>query len=254
MKTFGKVMGIVCILACTSIIAGADDFFVDFQGPTEISFGPLYTYSVEVRGEYDDVKWSATGGEVKREWWEGSRFFCEVQWVENKADDPAKLKVYGQRKGSDEVLAQRLFVTVGGKSRSLAYKSLQNGGGKCLDVAAEELTQNGGTVQIWECNGSIQQQWKIDGAGHLVNAGGKCLDVNAPDLLTDGGKVQVWDCIDADQQKWTLSDEGTLVSEGGKCLDVNAPDINSDGGKVQIWECLDDVLQQQWKWVDASTK
>ncbi len=253
MHTFKKFLIIVCVIVFASAAAGADELFVDFQGPTEILFGPVYTYSVEVRGEFDSVAWSATGGRVMRDWWEGSRYFSEVQWSENNADDPAKLKVYGQKKGSDEVLSERLFVTLQAKKRSLSYRSIQNGGGKCLEVALEDLVENGGKVQISECNGSIQQQWNIDALGHLVNEGGKCLDIHAPDLNVDGGKVQTWDCGDVDQQKWALNEKGAFVSKGGKCLDVNLPDLNTDGGKVQIWACAD-VIQQQWKWFDYSMK
>jgi len=40
------------------------------------------------------------------------------------------------------------------------YKSISNvGGGKCLDVHAPDMRNDGGRVQVWECNGEPQQQW-----------------------------------------------------------------------------------------------
>lgn len=249
MKAFGKVVVMMCLTVLISLVVNADELFVDFQGPIDIVFGPVYTYSVTVQGEYTKVAWVATGGQIINEWWDGSRYFCEVQWSENNTDDPAKIKVYGQRKGSGEMFAERLFVTFQAKKRSLDFRSLQNTGGKCLEVALEDLVKNGGKVQVWGCNGSIQQHWRFDEFGRIVNEGGKCLDVNLPDLNTDGGKVQVWDCADVVQQKWTLTPNGALVNEGGKCLDVHLPEFKTDGGKVQIWECVE-VVQQQWKWTD----
>jgi hypothetical protein len=39
----------------------------------------------------------------------------------------------------------------------------RNGGGKCLDVNAPQLHQNGGIVQLWGCNRTIQQSWAQPG-------------------------------------------------------------------------------------------
>jgi hypothetical protein len=171
-----------------------------------------------------------------------------VQWSEHKADDPAKLKVYGQGKGSDEVVSERLFVNVQAKKRSLDFRGLQNVGGRCLDLHVEDLVKNGGRVQIWECNTAPQQRWKLDDMGRLVNEGGKCLDVHAPDLKKDGGKVQVWDCGDVPQQKWKWDDQKRLVNEGsGKCLE--ASEIGENGAPMQIWECSDSP-KQKWQWIN----
>lgn len=42
-----------------------------------------------------------------------------------------------------------------------APMSLKNDGGKCLDVHAPDQFKNGARVQIWDCNNSMQQKWKI---------------------------------------------------------------------------------------------
>lgn len=243
------VVLIAAVLVPSLVSASSTLAFKELQGPTQILFGPLYTYSVIVEGDYDHVDWSAAGGNVVKTWWEEQKFFCEVQWIESKPDDPAKLKIWGEPKGSDEIVAEVLPVSLMAKKRSLAHKSVQSVGGKCLEIKIEDLFKDGGSVQIWECNGEIQQRWKLDDQSRLVNEGGKCLDVHAPDMATDGGKVQVWECSDVPQQKWTLDEHGRLVNGGGKCLDIHAPDMTTDGGKVQIWECSD-VDNQQWKIAD----
>jgi hypothetical protein len=80
-------------------------------------------------------------------------------------------------------------------------KALVNAGGKCLDVDAPNIRNNGGKVQVWDCTGQPQQQWSFRGNA-LVNGGGKCLDVDAPNMSNNGGKVQVWDCNEQSQQQW----------------------------------------------------
>ena len=81
--------------------------------------------------------------------------------------------------------------------------SLINAGGMCLDVHAPDMRNNGGRVQVWQCNGEPQQQWSLRGNA-LVNAGGMCLDVHAPDMRNNGGRVQVWQCNREPQQQWSL--------------------------------------------------
>lgn len=128
---------------------------------------------------------------------------------------------------------------------SPAIPNLVNGWGKCLDVHLPDLYTNGGKVQIWECMGTLNQQWFFNEHQQLVNGGGKCLDVHFPDLKTNGGKVQLWDCApDLINQQWRLKGK-TLVNGAGKCLDVHVPDRYTNGGKVQIWDC-NDGLNQQW--------
>ena len=75
------------------------------------------------------------------------------------------------------------------------------GAGKCLDVHAPDQYTNGARVQVWDCNGSIQQQWRIEGNA-IKSGAGKCLDVHAPDQNNNGARVQVWDCNGSLQQTW----------------------------------------------------
>ena len=252
MKNLRYIVIMLIAVLVPSFTAIAEDtslIFKDLQGPTQVLFGPAYTYSVFVQGAYKRIEWSAAGGKIIKTWWEEQTFFCEVQWQESTPENPAVLKVWGEERDSDEVPFARLQISQAPKTRSLSYKGIQSAGGKCLEIHIEDLLKDGGRVQIWECSGEIQQRWKLDDLGRLVNEGGKCLDVHAPDMTKDGGKVQVWECSDVPQQKWKLDEHGRLVNGGGKCLDVHAPDMTTDGGKVQIWECST-VDNQKWKIVD----
>ncbi len=250
MKNLRIVIFLLIMVFVSSLvsIAGESLNFKELNGPTQILFGPVYTYSVLVEGSFNKVEWSVAGGKVLEDWWEGNRFFCKVQWYESKPDAPAKLKVWGEEKGSGDIKEERLYISVQAKKRSLEYRSLRNEGGKCLDIHVEDLVTNAGRVQIWECNNEIQQRWKFDDQGRLVNEGGKCLDVHVEDLKKDGGKVQIWDCNNEIQQRWKLDKQGRLVNGGGKCLDIHIDDLNKDGGKLQIWECqAKPKANQQWK-------
>lgn len=122
---------------------------------------------------------------------------------------------------------------------------IRSGADKCLDVHAPDQDVNGGKVQVWDCNGTNQQTFILDG-DTVKTKGGKCLDVHAPDQLTDGGRVQVWDCNGASQQIWRVEFNARRITNGGrKCLDVHAPEQRANGGRVQVWDC-NGSLQQIW--------
>ena len=80
-------------------------------------------------------------------------------------------------------------------------ETIINGAGLCLDVHAPDMRNNGGRVQVWQCNGEPQQRWSIRG-NSIVNDGGLCLDTQLPDIGNNGGRVQVWQCNGQSQQAW----------------------------------------------------
>ena len=78
-----------------------------------------------------------------------------------------------------------------------------NEAGLCLDVHWDDHTNNGGNVQVWECNGQINQKWRYEGSSNaLVNGGGLCLDVEWHFRRENGGNVQVWECNGQKNQRW----------------------------------------------------
>jgi hypothetical protein len=62
-------------------------------------------------------------------------------------------------------------------------------------------------VQLWDCNGSRQQQWIIadrDSRGLTIRSAynGRCVDADLNAINNDGAKVQLWDCNNQKHQRW----------------------------------------------------
>ena len=85
----------------------------------------------------------------------------------------------------------------------------QVGGGWCLDVAGAG-TANGTKVQIWQCNGTNAQSWRVvpHSAGGFelrpANAPNSCLDVTGVST-TDGTQLQIWTCGGGANQRWGIN-------------------------------------------------
>ncbi|GAC1576691.1 MAG: hypothetical protein NVS3B20_25380 [Polyangiales bacterium] len=62
-------------------------------------------------------------------------------------------------------------------------------------------SNNGASVQLWDCVGSANQQWTLGRDGLLRGLDGKCLEVRGSDR-SDGAMVQLWDCRGGLNQKW----------------------------------------------------
>lgn len=104
---------------------------------------------------------------------------------------------------------------------------------KCLDVNAGS-TANGTAVQIWGCNPTTAQSWKVNSDGTL-RALGKCLDV-AGFGAANGTQVSLWDCNGGDNQQWQRYNGGYRNPLSGRCLD-NPVSSTTDGTRVVIWDC-----------------
>jgi hypothetical protein len=67
--------------------------------------------------------------------------------------------------------------------------------GKCLDADVNTMGANGTKVQLWDCNGSLQQQWHVDPVGGVLQIrsaySGRCLDADVNTLSRNGTVVQL---------------------------------------------------------------
>merc|ERR1712171_28997 len=75
----------------------------------------------------------------------------------------------------------------------------------CMELSGGN-SQNGGKIDLWKCNGLVNQAWywkdyKIQLAG--ANKPGKCIDLPGGKTF-NGNKLQLWECIGTDSQKWSL--------------------------------------------------
>ena len=169
-----KTVGVTLVALLTGSqmgLACEQGSFRDFSGATDVEFGSgtVYKYSVIADGKFQYVKFSATGGELGNTWNEGNTHYAEVRWTQNSADDPSKLKVYGEDKcGTMQDLRHfvkpaiggsrgaskgivRLFDQESGKGKSfVAAQSLEKLGNKWNDKIRSVWVGGGVTLILYE--------------------------------------------------------------------------------------------------------
>ncbi len=87
------------------------------QGPETVVFGQVYTYSSVVKGSFKQGGWSATGGDVLKDWWQDNTYYAQVKWRTNNPNDPSKLKIWGDDDCGKKHVNQKLYITETGSSR-----------------------------------------------------------------------------------------------------------------------------------------
>ena len=106
--------------------------------------------------------------------------------------------------------------------------------GKCADDATR-ATADGTHIQLWDCNGTVAQQFsaKSDGSVGIM---GKCLDVSNSGTA-NGTLVQLWTCNGTGAQQWRQQSNGSLLNpQSNRCLDDPASTLNN-GTQLQIYDC-----------------
>ena len=114
--------------------------------------------------------------------------------------------------------------------------------GKCVDVRGANLG-NGTPVQIYDCNGTIAQKWRIgvDGTGRAL---GKCMDVSGGGTANHT-MVQLYDCNGTGAQQWQYRADGSLLNpQSGRCLD-DLGFSTANGNQLGIWDC-NGAANQKW--------
>ena len=122
---------------------------------------------------------------------------------------------------------------------------------KCVDV-----NQGNWTVEIWDCNGGSNQQWKLNRSGSAqtdvgtLQSLGKCMAVQA-----GGSGVLLATCDGSASQQWqqVANKPGALVNPStGQCLDL--PNSNTTNGtQLQIYSCNGQSNQHWGDIVPAAT-
>ncbi|MFI5764369.1 ricin-type beta-trefoil lectin domain protein [Streptomyces sp. NPDC051563] len=117
--------------------------------------------------------------------------------------------------------------------------------GKCLDVQSGSVT-DGTPVQIYPCNETRAQQWKL--SGNTVQALGKC-------LTADGLYARLATCDGSTKQAFTYrpGDKTLYNAAANACLTV--PNDNpADGNDLHIYACAaGGVPAQQWTFDTTTT-
>jgi hypothetical protein len=114
------------------------------------------------------------------------------------------------------------------------------GSGRCLDVPSGNTTPGAVQLQIFDCNTSAAQIWRLP-PGPIVGPAGLCVDVADADPASGTG-IQLFTCNQSDAQRWSSPGDGTL-RVFGKCLDVVLGGT-TNGTRVQLWDCNGSDAQQ----------
>ncbi|MFD4144538.1 ricin-type beta-trefoil lectin domain protein [Streptomyces sp. NPDC058572] len=115
--------------------------------------------------------------------------------------------------------------------------------GKCVDVKGAG-TSDGTPIQLYACNGTAAQSWKLEPDGTL-RALGKCLDVQYA-KTENGSLLGLNTCHGAGNQRWEKLPGGLLRSvHSGRCLDALGW-ATGNGARLGIWDCTPHHTNQQW--------
>ncbi|MFB7470937.1 ricin-type beta-trefoil lectin domain protein [Kitasatospora sp. NPDC056184] len=113
---------------------------------------------------------------------------------------------------------------------------------KCVDVKGA-AGSDGTPVQIYDCNGTNAQQWKIavDGTVRALN---KCMDVTGAGTA-NGTKIQLYTCNGTGAQQWQVRADGSILNPAsGRCLD-DLGFSTANGNQLGIWDC-NGAANQVW--------
>ncbi|MFF0007606.1 RICIN domain-containing protein [Streptomyces tibetensis] len=144
--------------------------------------------------------------------------------------------------------------TITGVGGGPYYNVVARHSGRCVDVKDNSAADGYDVVQ-YDCNGGLNQQWRLKDAGGgyvqvVAEHSGKCLDV-ANASTADGAFVQQYRCTTGTNQQWLLQDQGNgyyhlVARHSGKCLDVaNASTAN--GTRLIQWTCSATAANQQFQ-------
>ncbi|WP_407835999.1 ricin-type beta-trefoil lectin domain protein [Streptomyces sp. DSM 116496] len=190
---------------------------------TGMGYGP---YNIAVEGA-----WSSAYGQAVGEGYE--TFRC------SKSNGPRAMPIGGD--GYYQVLVE-IYCNPAPPAGSGQIVGVHSG--KCLDVKAAG-TKDGTPIQIYQCNGTDAQAWKLESDG-TVRALGRCMDVQFA-KTENGSLIGLNSCHQGLNQKWEAIPGGLLRSvHSGKCLDALGW-ATANGARVGLWDCMPTATNQQWR-------
>ena len=122
-------------------------------------------------------------------------------------------------------------------------------GGKCVDVAGNDLQQNGQQVQLFDClnietsqPAALDQQWSVAYADHTIRTLGRCLDANG-NGTANGTHVQLNQCNGIGGQQWIPQANGSVLNpQSGRCLDDPSGNTANQTA-LQLYDCNNNQAQ-----------
>ncbi|WP_262008174.1 ricin-type beta-trefoil lectin domain protein [Streptomyces sp. FIT100] len=123
--------------------------------------------------------------------------------------------------------------------------------GKCLDLGGASTTP-GTAIQLYSCNSSKAQNFRIDAASSTDPTTGSLKILGMCAMPKDGGTangtlIVIAACTGAENQKWQTIEAGHKLKHiaSGKCLDVPAAN-SADGTDLQLYTCDTNGTAQSW--------
>ena len=142
-----------------------------------------------------------------------------------------------------------------------------NSSGLCLDADTGTLHAKSTKVQLWTCNGQVQQLWVFHvapgnpSAWVITNTGGdnKCLDADTGTINHNGTIVHLYPCDNNAVQQWYLEQDsnGNLylqsaaAAASGKYLDAASERAGQNGDPVQLWAWNGGGASQRWSMITS---
>ncbi|KAF9466903.1 ricin B lectin domain-containing protein [Collybia nuda] len=117
---------------------------------------------------------------------------------------------------------------------------------KCLDVRGGVFA-NGTPVQIYDCNDTPAQGWRLNSEGTSIVLWGTDFCLDAGSNPGNGVGMKIWTCYgDLPAQSWYWSDDNRITLQGkGLCLDL-PNGSTQNGNQVQTWQCSNGNTNQIW--------
>ncbi|MGN5635964.1 ricin-type beta-trefoil lectin domain protein [Streptomyces sp. AC154] len=115
-------------------------------------------------------------------------------------------------------------------------------GGKCVDVAGDDIGGDGTAVQLWDCQSAAKDQhWTW--SGQTLQTLGKCLDI-AGGNSANTTKLQLANCNGGGYQNWVPQSNGALKNPtSGRCVD-SPSGATANGTRLQIYDCNGTAAQK----------
>jgi hypothetical protein len=127
--------------------------------------------------------------------------------------------------------------------RAAQTVTLEGLGEKCMEVAGG-FTASGTPVQLYDCNGTASQVWKLYPSGEIRGLANKCLDVRGGQTA-NRTPLQLFDCNGSASQHFQLNRRGELRGLGDKCVEVKGG-FTDNKTPIQLYDC-NGTASQIWK-------
>ncbi|BCY15503.1 beta-1,3-glucanase family protein [Actinoplanes sp. L3-i22] len=150
--------------------------------------------------------------------------------------------VYSNNPSSAGVTLSPFTGGTGGGGGSTGATTIAAPGGKCVDVAGDDIGGDGAAVQLWDCQSyAVDQHWAW--TGQSLTTLGMCLDI-AGGGTANGSVLQLHNCTGNAAQTWIANSNGSISNpQSGRCIDTPSGNT-ANGTRLQIWDCNGTAAQK----------